>query len=340
MPAFPKSLCVQIAGAYFAMYMKAIEYCALEDPSPSPRTYWGYFLFSLRDVFLSFDSSGAVMRSQPGAVSASCGRKPKQDDDDKQRRFANTQANVVAHAGGGGRGGPFLIRQPLAPPGSDYSTAVLRILSDMTVQYILYDMLLTLCLRLTEGSPDGAAPPLLSFAKPWRGITSVSVLWQRWHQMFRMSFLRLAYRPARALVRRLRGGGKGRGGAAADRVDEAVGVMAVFLLSGLTHEYMCWAAFGAAEGWQLAFFALHGLAVLLEQATGTAQGGGRGGRRCGAGRGWAGALRGAGAAAFCVASSALFMRPWLQAGYHRDFWHPVSPAEWALQRLAGLAAEA
>jgi hypothetical protein len=39
---------------------------------------------------------------------------------------------------------------------------------------------------------------------------------------------------------------------------------AAFFMTGLTHEYMNWAAFGNFSGWYSAFFGLHCLAMLVE----------------------------------------------------------------------------
>lgn len=296
------------------------------------------------------------------------------------------------------------------------------------------------CSLIAQPAPDA------QFREPWLAATSsVGELWQRWHQLFRMTFVRLAYRPARALVRRLMlaaaadggGGGAGRsrssgstsssegkmgpdggdskgegkggkhqahahadarsniaainaaapnGVAAATssaaaiaaappskfarRLEEAAGLVAVFALSGTIHEYMCWAAFGGAGGWQLSFFLLHAVAVLLEQALGlplapesdyaaiaaaaaaaeaaqavAAGGGGAGAdaakaargkwrrRRAALARAAVRVVHGACVLAFNFLTSVLFMRPWLQGNYHTEFWHPVSPVGWAVRRL-------
>ncbi|GLC57529.1 hypothetical protein PLESTB_001237200 [Pleodorina starrii] len=376
-----------ITGAYFAIYLRAIEYCVLEDPCPSPRSKWQYFLAALRDSYLPFEK-GAV------AGRASLGQAPAQLQQPQRP--------------GPGPKHSHLERQPLAAAGSSYPAAVARLLFEVALQYIVYDSLLTLCVKplsgaAVAGSGSGALtlfsaaslqasasfavclylhfaisnkcivlalslaqPGLLYrcrhlFREPWRGLLSVSELWQRWHQLFRMTFVRLAYRPARAGVRRLlgagpRAGGAGanddsdpaakgdgkaarRGGGGAAIVAEGVALFAVFLLSGVIHEYMCWAAFGAARGWQLLFFLSHAAAILVEQAAAAAI------ARRSVPRGGAplgpvlpGVLRGAMGAAsavFCVLSSVAFMRPWLEAGYYRDIWHPVSPVGWAMQRLGG-----
>lgn len=194
------------------------------------------------------------------------------------------------------------------------------------------------------------------FAAPWLAST-MSDLWARWHQLFRTSFLRLAYRPARAWARaafrpRAAGGDVAAAGPtkydaarssarssplpAAARsssslarlvgpaAERALPVLAVFALSGLVHEYMQWAAFGHATGDQALFFGLHGAAIVVEGALLRALPGLRGSRAARA------AWR-VGTLAFCVATCVIFMRPWLAAGYHRQFWHPVSPvSHWLL----------
>jgi hypothetical protein len=40
--------------------------------------------------------------------------------------------------------------------------------------------------------------------------------------------------------------------------------VAAFLMSGIMHEYLTWAAFGTVTGWYMAFFGLHCAALLLE----------------------------------------------------------------------------
>ena len=167
------------------------------------------------------------------------------------------------------------------------------------------------------------------FARPW-AMDSVADLWSRWHQLFRTSFLRLAHRPTKAWLRNsvrpwLKDdavGSSARGVAAAlllpllPLLEQALPLLAVFLLSGLVHEYMCWAAFGRTSGHQLAFFLLHGAAAVAEAVLHRAV---PWLHTAAAGR----ALWRAASLAFAVATSVIFMKPWLLAGYHQDFWHPV-----------------
>jgi hypothetical protein len=42
-----------------------------------------------------------------------------------------------------------------------------------------------------------------------------------------------------------------------------MGILAGFLVSGIVHEYLFWAASGRAHGYQMAFFLIQGLAVVL-----------------------------------------------------------------------------
>ncbi|EFJ49489.1 hypothetical protein VOLCADRAFT_120749 [Volvox carteri f. nagariensis] len=368
-----EAVVAMMAGAYFTVYLRAIEYCLLEDPCPTPRSNWQYALAVARDVYLPFESK-AVAGRVSGQTESSRGT--GQQPGSSQRR-------------------PELERQPLAAPDDSYLTAAVRLLIQLVSQYILYDCLLALYVKPLGEASTASAPALLSvislqvsaaftvclylhftmmykaavlalslaqpsllyrcphlFREPWRGLLSVSELWQRWHQLFRLTFVRLAYRPARTAVRclfykngsnnssnsnRLKNAsdGRGRSGTA---VEEGVALLAVFLLSGIIHEYMCWAAFGAARGWQMAFFLAHGIAILLEQAATSvikrlAVRGNVSPGSAGVSCLWA-TLRLA-SMVFCLLSSVIFMRPWIEAGYHRDFWHPVSLVGWALPQLAG-----
>ncbi|KAG2501023.1 hypothetical protein HYH03_000843 [Edaphochlamys debaryana] len=393
------------------MWMRCMEYSVLEDPCPQPRNPFQYFLTALRDTFAPHDDSGVVKIHDQHAAK-------KSDDGPGSSLNRSRPARED------------LLRQPLAASGVSYLAAVLRLLAELAVQYGVYDLLLTLCVKRSELPPLlslAAIPPSLAmsavlylhfaihykgillllslarpqllrtcrhqFREPWLGLFSVSELWQRWHQLFRTSFTRLAHRPARALVRRLLTGSSPRPGGSGGSVEvtavaggagpsarpavvaqarrakaaaDAAGLMAVFLLSGMVHEYMCWAAFGRAKGYQLAFFLAHGAAVLAEQAfmgptaaaaasaasssasatspsasaaasaASSSQEGGSSGRgkvaKAGAWRRPACAVA---CALFCAFSSVLFMRPWLEAGWHEDFWHPVSPTAWVLRRAEG-----
>ncbi|KAN0065413.1 hypothetical protein ACQY0O_001249 [Thecaphora frezii] len=99
----------------------------------------------------------------------------------------------------------------------------------------------------------------LMFDAPARA-TSVQDLWSvRWHHLFRQPFLHVGFVPARWLVKPLLG----------TKVARAAGVMAVFALSALMHDYGQ-ANMVADSQWRMTqtgvFFLLQGVAVLLEQA--------------------------------------------------------------------------
>lgn len=101
-----------------------------------------------------------------------------------------------------------------------------------------------------------AQPPL--FDKPWM-TRSVYDLWSvRWHQIFRPGFHQVAYNP----VRRLFGPKKIPG--------RIAGTLAVFLCSGLMHDYIMLAMLGysnynapGAFGYQTLFFLLQGVATIV-----------------------------------------------------------------------------
>ena len=99
---------------------------------------------------------------------------------------------------------------------------------------------------------------------------SVRALWStHWHDLFRIMFLDLAFKPTASLARRL---GLPR------KAQKALGVLAVFTLSGLMHEAgiegMSWGhadqGWGAGvKGWSYAttkFFVLQGVGVIMEDA--------------------------------------------------------------------------
>uniref|UniRef100_A0A7S0RTS8 Wax synthase domain-containing protein n=1 Tax=Chlamydomonas leiostraca TaxID=1034604 RepID=A0A7S0RTS8_9CHLO len=88
------------------------------------------------------------------------------------------------------------------------------------------------------------------------------------------------------------------------RTARAVGVLASFVASGLIHEYMCWAALGAAHGTQLLFFTLHGVAAVAERALCVAP-------------------NRAATVLFCVLTCPLFVWPWVLAGYVYRFPSPL-----------------
>ncbi|KAG0171868.1 hypothetical protein DFQ28_000196 [Apophysomyces sp. BC1034] len=98
-------------------------------------------------------------------------------------------------------------------------------------------------------------PPL--FDKPWLS-RSVHELWsQRWHQIFRPIFYRIAYKPSRTLF-------------ASPAIGRALGMFAVFLMSGLMHDYIMLAMIGRHQwqqpgllGYQTLFFVIQALASIV-----------------------------------------------------------------------------
>ncbi|KAI9312091.1 membrane bound O-acyl transferase family-domain-containing protein [Dichotomocladium elegans] len=102
-------------------------------------------------------------------------------------------------------------------------------------------------------------PPL--FNKPWLA-TSIRELWsKRWHQMLRWAFRDIIYMPIRRALH------------CYPELGRAVGVMAVFLVSGFLHEYILMSMFGFQEylrqpgiaGFQTLFFVLQGLASIISE---------------------------------------------------------------------------
>ncbi|RCI02558.1 hypothetical protein CU098_008622 [Rhizopus stolonifer] len=99
-----------------------------------------------------------------------------------------------------------------------------------------------------------AQPPL--FTKPWL-TRSVHDLWsRRWHQVFRSGFLQLAYSPVRRWFTN-------------KTIGRCAGTMAVFICSGLMHDYLILAMMGYSSpkkgvwGHQTLFFTLQGVGTLV-----------------------------------------------------------------------------
>lgn len=102
-----------------------------------------------------------------------------------------------------------------------------------------------------------AQPPL--FNKPWL-TRSVYDLWsRRWHQIFRPGFHQVAYKPIRRLF--------GKNHATMGRI---LGTIAVFMCSGLMHDYIILGMLGYSNitrpgifGYQTLFFFLQALATIV-----------------------------------------------------------------------------
>ena len=85
---------------------------------------------------------------------------------------------------------------------------------------------------------------------------SVGELWgARWHQFLRVYFEDLGGAAVNAVFPKDR---------APSALRASMRCVAAFTLSGLLHEYILWAAFGAVTGWHMAFFMLNCAAVLAE----------------------------------------------------------------------------
>ncbi|KAI8464982.1 MAG: hypothetical protein J3K34DRAFT_489188 [Monoraphidium minutum] len=156
---------------------------------------------------------------------------------------------------------------------------------------------------------------------------SLSELWgARWHQFLRFHFQEGLGRGLIGAVTALLPRGARRPGAAA-----AASTAVAFLLSGLLHEYLTWAAWGDAGGRYLAFFGIHGAAVLAEAAAAAAAP-----AAAAAAPRW---LRRAGTLAFIALASPLFTETYRREGYFDDSrgaWHPLlAPAAAALLRRRG-----
>lgn len=119
------------------------------------------------------------------------------------------------------------------------------------------------CINLSVNLAAAVVPQLRSFAvqlpyhavqSPW-AASSLKDYWGfRWQQFHRFYFERLGYPAVDALLPA--------GTHVAVRI--SLRTAAAFFMTGLTHEYINWAAFGNFSGCYFAFFGLHCLAVLLE----------------------------------------------------------------------------
>ncbi|ORX45839.1 hypothetical protein DM01DRAFT_1339790 [Hesseltinella vesiculosa] len=105
-------------------------------------------------------------------------------------------------------------------------------------------------------------PPI--FDRPWLAHSPYELWSKRWHQMFRGGFMKLAYQPVRSLFRSKKYAALGR----------FLAAMAVFLASGLMHEYVLVSMVGPSRlayqqfyksilGQQVLFFLLQGLSTIL-----------------------------------------------------------------------------
>ena len=131
----------------------------------------------------------------------------------------------------------------------------------MEIEYACIKLILSLLALVspavalfTRGLPDHA------FNRPW-AAASLTELWgTRWHQFLRFYFEGLGFTAADKLCSLL-----AKVVTVPARARAAVRVAAAFVMSGLVHEYLVYAAFGRVSGCYMAFFGLHGLGVLLER---------------------------------------------------------------------------
>lgn len=161
--------------------------------------------------------------------------------------------------------------------------------------------------------------------------TSISDLWgNRWHQFLRYYFQGLGYtlvdKTARPVLQQLLPVQWQKSALATARS------LVVFAMSGVWHEYITWAAYGVVTGKYMAFFMLHGLAVIIAsyavhlvpkkvQARIPY---------------W---LKRVYATAFMVLTTPLFTVPYQQHGYLQYCFHPfLVPVTATIARWAGICA--
>ncbi|CAF0955621.1 unnamed protein product [Didymodactylos carnosus] len=87
--------------------------------------------------------------------------------------------------------------------------------------------------------------------------TSPKNFWKRWHQMYRNTWLHIIYIPISTLIRQLHP-------TSTKLIYFGLPAMAVFLFSGIIHEYIVYGAFQIITGEQLLFFTMQGIAVNIE----------------------------------------------------------------------------
>jgi len=103
---------------------------------------------------------------------------------------------------------------------------------------------------------QAAQMPLRAFNHPM-AAKSITELWGfRWHQFLRFYFEGLACAAVDLLLPK--------GKQVPHAVRTSLRFVSAFLLSGIIHEYMTWAAYGTLTGTAMAFFGLHCAAILVE----------------------------------------------------------------------------
>eukprot|EP00877_Chromochloris_zofingiensis_P008381 jgi/Chrzof1/3797/Cz13g09060.t1 len=156
--------------------------------------------------------------------------------------------------------------------------------------------------------------------------TSLADLWGiRWHQLFRWCFTRLARFFVGHGLRLMYPSPAYKAPKVLERVLLA---LTIFLLSGVLHEYMTWGAYGFVTGWQLCFFIIHGISLVIEQMLLSSLP--KIMNRLPA------RLTHLTTMGFFILTCPLFMEPWVTSGFIKTMWHPVPLAK-PLLSAVGLA---
>jgi len=153
------------------------------------------------------------------------------------------------------------IYDPSLPPLYRYSQSTLITVAGGIAIYatihMVYDSLTIICIIILRQHPT-QWPPV--FDSPWLS-TSVTSCWgQRWHQIFRGSFVGIGARPLSVLIGRVGG------------------VMGAFFWSAILHDFGLWGMGKGTDFWSAGlFFLMMGVGVIVEalfkKATGRKVGG-------------------------------------------------------------------
>ncbi|CAG8494143.1 10427_t:CDS:2 [Acaulospora morrowiae] len=90
------------------------------------------------------------------------------------------------------------------------------------------------------------------FNRPYLSNSPRDMWTNRWHSVFLETFKELAYYPTKNLTVNKFG----------RKLGNALGVMSVFLVSALFHEYICFTSWGSSYGDHIAFFIYHGIVMV------------------------------------------------------------------------------
>lgn len=180
------------------------------------------------------------------------------------------------------------------PPPARYLRAALVTLLAATGIYFSLSMMyhlatvlaFALSFAMCGALPDPAEWPPISDA-PW-AATSLGDFWsRRWHQAFRHAFVRLGYRPGRAVAGRVGG------------------VLGAFTLSAVMHDICIWAMGRGTDFRKIGgFFLLNGVGVALEHIFERVAG-----RRVGGVGGWVWTM------VFLLTTGSLMVDAWLMRGF-------------------------